>query len=180
MGLGRLTPQYFQASGEATPQAQLPEQFVSNPVATSPLSGHLSVPYEGSYDIRRAPVVSRVPRMNGIRQVYSRGMTAMPIKRLGADGQPMPWNSSFQRNDMGPIRNGQYNDSLYQAGYPGFNLGLSFKVPTLQTTNGGTGMISATPPLMAPVSYNAGIPPYNRATRGTAGGTGNASTAAGA
>lgn len=134
-GFGRLNPntQYYQASGEATPQAQLPEQFVSNPVSESPLSGHLDF-YTDSYnDYKRGPVVSRVPRMNGYRTLYARGMTKMPIQRLGADGQPYPWDSGFNRQDMGPIRNGLFNDALFQAGYPGFNLGLSFKAPQLQT-----------------------------------------------
>jgi hypothetical protein len=164
--LGRLNPQYYQASGVATPQAQLPEQFISNPVPPSPLSGHLCVGYEGSYDIRRAPVVTRVPRMNGMRTLYGRGVTRMPIRRLGADGQPVPWNSAAQPDDMGPIRNCHFNDALYQAGYPGFNLGLSFKVPTLNTTNAGSGMISATPSLMQNPSV-VNPPLLRRASRGT-------------
>jgi hypothetical protein len=56
MGLGRLNPQYYQASGEATPQAELPEQFVSNAPATSPLADHLTVGYMSSWDIRRCRV----------------------------------------------------------------------------------------------------------------------------
>jgi len=55
----------------------------------------------------------------------------MPIHRLGADGQPYPWNSGFQPDSHGPIHDAGFNDALFQAGYPGFNLGLSFKVPTL-------------------------------------------------
>jgi hypothetical protein len=147
--LGRLNPQYYQASGEATPQAQLPEQFVSNPVAESPLSDHLTVGYESYHDIRRCPAVSRVPRMNGIRNLYHRGTVNMPIRRIGADGIPYPWVSSAQRRDMGPIRNAHFNDGLFQAGYPGWNLGLSFKVPTLQTlAGGGTASASQTPAIM--------------------------------
>lgn len=145
--LGRLNPQYYQASGEATPQAEMPEQFVSNPVSASPLSGHQSYQFESYHDIRRASVVSRVERTVGMRNLYQRLHSQMPVKRLGADGQPYPWDSSFQSINQGPIRNGHFNDALYQAGYPGFNLGLSFKVPTLQTTNAGSGMISPTPAL---------------------------------
>jgi len=127
MGLGRLQPQYFQASGEATPQAQLPEQFISNPVPPSGLSGHLSVAYESYHDIRRAPIVSRVPDMTGIWSIYKRAFTRMDIRRDGADGTPRPWISAANKNDMGPIRNAHFNNGLFRAGYPGYNLGLSFK-----------------------------------------------------
>lgn len=133
LGAGSRASQYYNASGEATPQAELPEKYVSNPAATSPISGHMQVPtdfvslFPGNHDA----VVRRWPRMNGMRYLYARGMTRMPIQRLGADGVPVPWRSAFQRNDMGPIRNGGFNDALFQAGYPGFNLGLSFKVPTV-------------------------------------------------
>lgn len=136
MALGRLnpgSPQYYQASGEATPQARLPEQFVSNPPADSPLYGHLQDVYVSYHDIRKAPIVSRVPDMTGYRTLYARGMSRMPIQRLGADGTPVPWTSRFQPDNEGPIRNGRFNDALFRAGYPGYNLGLSFKVPTLES-----------------------------------------------
>lgn len=123
--------QYFQANGEATQQEKLPKQFRSTPAPTSPLSDHLSAPKDFAWT--GTPIVHRAPRMNGFRRLYSRGMDAMPIKRYGADGTPLPWTSSFQRNNEGPIRNGSFNDALYQAGYPGFNLGISFKVQTLDT-----------------------------------------------
>jgi hypothetical protein len=100
--------------------------------------------------------------------MYSRGTTRMPIRRLGADGKPIPWNSAAQPLNTGPIRNTHNNDALFQAGYPGFNLGLSFKVPTLNTTNGGSGMVSATPSLMPnPGQQNPGI--IRRALRGNGG-----------
>ena len=155
MGLGRLQPQYFQASGEVTPQAQLPEQFVSNPVPPSPIAGHLAVGYESYHDVKRAPIVTRVPRMNGIWHLYKRFFTQMDIRRDGADGTPRPWNSAANRADMGPIRNSHFNNGLFQAGYPGYNLGLSFKVQQLDTTNRGSGMITANPPLMQ--SRNPGV-----------------------
>jgi hypothetical protein len=148
--LGRLTNQYYQASGESTPQAQLPEKFVSHPVATSPVSDHLTVAYESYHDLRRAPIVTRAPRMNGYRTLYSRGMSSQPIKRLGADGQPFPWNSAANRHDQGPIRNGLFNDALFQAGYPGFNLGLSFKVQSLPTQSAQT----TRPAVQAPAMIN--------------------------
>lgn len=156
--LGRMNPQYYQSSGESTPQAQLPEQFVATNPASSPLSGHLAVGYMESWDIRRAPVVSRVERTVGMRYEYARGMTRMPITRNSADGPPLPWNSSFQQYDQGPIRNGAYNDALFQAGYPGFNLGLSFKVPNLQSQSAA----ATRPQVQAPVMMGLSQRLFNR------------------
>lgn len=102
------------------------------------------------HDFRKAPIVSRVPDMTGYRTLYARFMTRMPVTRNGADGTPRPWNSGFQPLDQGPIRNGLFNDALFRAGYPGYNLGLSYKVQTLDTTNAGSGMISPNPPLDTP------------------------------
>jgi hypothetical protein len=166
MGIGRLNPQYYQSSGESTPQAQMPEQFVSNSPAESPLSDHLTVPYTSYHDFRKGPVVSRVERTNGMRTLYQRGMTRMPIMRLGADGQPVPWTSAANPVDQGPIRNSHFNDAWFQAGYPGFNLGLSFKVPTLNTTNAGSGMISSTPAFSTPGPAQRQPGLIRRASRG--------------
>lgn len=133
MALGLLQPggaQYYQASGEATPQAEMPEKFKAMNVAPSPLSDSMQVPPEWMPDIKRAPVVRRVPRLGGFRTLYSRAMQRQPYERLGQPGgnPQKPYVSAFNPNDMGPIRNGHFYDRLYQAGYPGFNLGTSFKV----------------------------------------------------
>jgi hypothetical protein len=140
MAIGRLSPStaVWMTSGEATPSAKLPEQFKSTPVAVSPISSQLSVPPDWMPDTRRAPIVSRVERMNGIWHLYARGARRQPYERVGQPGgvPPRPNISSFQPNNMGPIRNGGFNNSLYQAGYPGFNLGLSFKVPSIKTMGG--------------------------------------------
>lgn len=140
MALGRLNPsqQVYQSSGESTPQAQVPEKFRATPAPTSPIASQLSVPPEWMPDIRRAPVVDRRPRMVGIWHLYARGAVRQPYERVGTPGgnPQRPYVSSFQPNDMGPIRNGGFNNALFQAGYPGFNLGLSFKVPTLPTQGG--------------------------------------------
>lgn len=133
LGHGSRSSQYWNASGESTPQAKLPEKYVSNPAATSPISGHMDIPsdYKSLYPGQHDAVVRRWPRMVGMRYLYARGATRMPIQRLGADGIPRPWRSAYQPNDMGPIRNGGFDDANFQAGYPGFNLGLSFKVPSV-------------------------------------------------
>lgn len=158
MALGRLDPQYYQASGVAAPQAELPEQFRSNPVPPSPLSGHLTVGYMESWDIRRAPVVSRVERTVGMRHLYSYGADKQNPRNQGADGPSLPWNSGFQKWFSGSIRNGHFNDALFQAGYPGFNLGLSFKVPNLQTQSAQ----ATRPQVQAPVMIGLSQRLFNR------------------
>lgn len=158
--IGRLNPSQavYQSSGEATQQEPLPKKFQSTPVASSPIHSHLSVPPDWVPDTRTMPIVNRAERKRGMWYLYARGARRMPIKRLGADGSPLPWNSSFQPNNMGPIRNAGFNNALYQAGYPGFNLGLSFKVPTLKTMGGPRiGMIS---PIT--VSSNRKVMTYRR------------------
>lgn len=137
LGHGSRSSQYWQASGESTPQSKLPEKYVSTRPPASPISGHLDIPsdfrslYPGGHDA----VVRRWPRMVGMRYLYARGMTKMPVQPLGADGTPRPWRSGFQKNSMGPIRNGGFDDANFQAGYPGFNLGLSFKVQNVHKNN---------------------------------------------
>lgn len=143
--IGRLNPStaVYMTSGEATPSEKLPQKFKSTPVATSPIGSQLEVPPDWMPDVRTAPIVQRRPRMRGIWYLYARGQRRIPIERVGADGIPLPWNSSFQPNNMGPIRNGGFNNALFQAGYPGFNLGLSFKVPSIKAMPGPRpGMIS--------------------------------------
>jgi len=130
--MGRLNPggQVYQASGESTPSARLPDKYVSTAQPPSPLSAHLAEP-SGYLTRSNSAIVLRAPRMKGMRYLYQRGMTRMPVQHTGASAVPYPWISNFNRNEQGPIRNGGFNDALFQAGYPGFNLGLSFKVPTL-------------------------------------------------
>lgn len=140
MPYGRLSSNgYYQASGESTPQAKLPDKYVSCLQPSSPLAANNppAVEYEG--DIRRAPIVNRRPRMRGMRTLYSRSMTPMPSLDVTVRSGVNVNNSDFNRKDMGPIRNGHFNDALYQAGYPGINLGLSFKVQTLPTQVTGPG-----------------------------------------
>jgi hypothetical protein len=132
---GALKPsqQYYQSSGEATPQGVLPEKFVSTVQPTSRVTKYLDVPPDWNGNVRRQPIVQRAQRTVGMQYLYSRGHTRMPIRRLGADGPPYPFNSAAEPDDMGPIRNAGFNRALFQAGYPGYNLGLSFKVPTLES-----------------------------------------------
>jgi hypothetical protein len=114
------------------------------PTSPSPISSHAQVPSEPTR--WKAPIVFRGDRMVGIRHLYARGAVRQPISQLGTgpDLGIAVWSSDFQPDDMGPIRNAGFNDALFQAGYPGFNLALSFKVqklPTNQTGGpGGGGM----------------------------------------
>lgn len=132
MPLGGLAPnnQVYASQGESTPAAPLPEKYISTPPPAAPLSDrqHFVIEVANPYN---APIVKRAPRRKGMRYMYSLGHIRMPIQRLGADGQPFPWDSSFQPKLHGPIHNAGFNDQLFQAGYPGFNLGLSFRVPTV-------------------------------------------------
>lgn len=135
MGVGRLgagskSAQVWNASGEATEQVPLPGKFESNRPATSPIASHLDTPTDHTSFMPGQPnaVVLRAPRMKGMRYLYASGAMRMPIRRMGADGVPFPWRSNFQPVLHGPIHDAGFNDALYQAGYPGFNLGLSFKV----------------------------------------------------
>lgn len=132
-GLGKYQPsaQYYQSSGEATQQQQLPKKFISNMPPPSPIQGFNPPPYASYNDPRNVPRVDRHERMVGMRYLYATGHQVMPVQRLGADGQPYPWDSGYNTNLHGPIHDAGFNDALYQAGYPGFNLALSFKVPTL-------------------------------------------------
>lgn len=132
-GLGRYQPsqQFYQSSGEATEQAQLPTKFITVQPPPSPINGYNRPPHASYNDPRNVPKVDRHERMVGMRYLYALGHVVMPVKRLGADGQPYPWNSGFQKQMHGPIHDAGFNDALFQAGYPGFNLGISFKVPTL-------------------------------------------------
>lgn len=90
----------------------------------------------------KAPVVMRGQRRNGMRYLYAHGAVGQPISPLGTgpDVGIAVWSSEFQPDLIGPIHDAGFNDALFQAGYPGFNLGISFKVPTLQeNATGGPG-----------------------------------------
>jgi hypothetical protein len=88
-----------------------------------------------------APIVYRGNRRVGMRNLQAIGAVRQPLQQLGngANLGIAVWSSEFQpdfstRHDWG------FNDALFQAGYPGYNLGLSFKVQELQkNATGGPG-----------------------------------------
>lgn len=146
MAIGRLSPStpVYQTSGESTPSQKLPEKFAATPMPNSPLTTANPPVTEWYNDIKRAPIVSRVPRRGGMRYLYARGAVTQPINRLGNSVRPAPNISAFNTEEMGPIHDAGFNDRLYQAGYPGFNLGLSFKVQNIQTTNQPSSIMQST------------------------------------
>lgn len=91
----------------------------------------------------------------------------MPVTADAAGAIANPFISAFQRMLHGPIVNGGFNDALYQAGYPGFNLGISFAVQTLETNNAG---VNARPPeaglvtVTSPNQASNARPRYKRAS----------------
>jgi hypothetical protein len=110
------------------------------PLSPSPIAAQLKTPSEPT--TWKAPVVLRGQRRNGMRYLYARGAVRQPISPLGTgpDIGTAVWSSAFQPDDMGPIHDAGFNDALYQAGYGGFNLGLSFKVQKLpENPTGGPG-----------------------------------------
>lgn len=72
-------------------------------------------------------VVSRAPRTNGIRTLFSYGTQILTTFRMIATGQVE--STTFQPR-LSHQWTGEFNDSIYQAGYPR-NLGLTEKVPTV-------------------------------------------------
>ena len=133
---------------QATPQAALSdsdklepiEPAYWKPVSPSPISSTLRPPSEPTE--WKAPVVMRGQRRIGMRYLHSLGAVRQPLSPMGSPGPDIGqtvWVSDFQpdftsRHDWG------FNDALFQAGYPGFNLGLSFKVQKLpENQTGGPG-----------------------------------------
>lgn len=103
-------------------------------------------------------MVNREPRMMGIRWLYSRGGQCKPWFRMIATGQVE--STKFQ-----PVLAhqwaGEFNDSIYQAGYPR-NLGYTFKVdqPVNTYTTPGPSMASKPwirRPYYARRAYTSGI-----------------------
>lgn len=111
------------------------------PTAASPVASHMQVPSEPTE--WKAPVVLRGQRRIGMRYLYAHGAVRQPISPIGTPGPDTGqavWISDFQPDQIAPIRDCGFNDALFQAGYPGFNLGLSFKVQKLpEQATGGPG-----------------------------------------
>lgn len=85
----------------------------------------------------RAPVVVRAQDTRGMRYLYADRHERQPISPLGTgpDIGNAVWSSEFQPL-LGTLRDYGFYDLLYRAGYPGFNLGLSFRVPVNPSVGG--------------------------------------------
>lgn len=95
----------------------------------SALGTRYPIPSEPAWDFHRAPVVRRAQDTRGMRYLWADIRQRQPISPLGT-GKKIGiavWSSSFQPI-LGTLRDYGFYDLLYRAGYPGFNLGLSFKV----------------------------------------------------
>lgn len=135
----RLSAGVWQVSGESTPSAPLPEQFVSGPRPASPIAGNYQYASEPAGDIRRAPIVNRREDTSGMRYLYADGAIIQPDIAATARRGVNVNMSAFNRINHGPIHNAGFDDKHFRAGYPGFNLGLSFKVQPLPTQTTGPG-----------------------------------------
>lgn len=85
----------------------------------------------------RAPVVMRGQDTRGMRYLYADMHQRQPISPLGtgSDVGIGVWSSEFQPN-LGTLRDYGFYDLLYRAGYPGYNLGISFRVPVNPSVGG--------------------------------------------
>lgn len=72
-------------------------------------------------------MVNRNPRRLGIRTLFSYGGQVRPLFRMIATGRVE--SSQFQKITR-HMWSGEFNDAIYQAGYPR-NLGTTIKVPTV-------------------------------------------------
>lgn len=116
----------------------------------SPLGTKYPVPRDPAMSYLDAPVVKRGERTNGMRYLWAdiRQRMAIQTHGTGPDIGIGVWSSEFQPY-QGSLRDYGFNDRLFEAGYPGFNLGLTFKVPrnpSVATTAPGTAMRMKPPP----------------------------------
>lgn len=110
---------------------------------TFPQTNYINGGYAGYSDNRpaasspstRAPIVNRANRIKGMRFLYSRGSQVLTQFQMRATGQVQ--SSRFQPK-IASTWFACFNDALYQAGYPGTNLGISEKVPTIPPAALGT------------------------------------------
>lgn len=109
------------------------------PVASSPVRAHMDIPSEPTE--WKAPVVMREQDTSGMRYLWAHGAVRQPLQPWGTGPDlGIAVNSQeFQPELIGPIHDAGFNDKLFRAGYPGFNLGISFKVQTLPTQVTGPG-----------------------------------------
>lgn len=117
----------------------------------SALGTNYPAPHDPAMNYLDAPVVKRGLDTRGMRYLWADIRQRMPISPLGQgpDIGIATWSSEFQPV-QGSLRDYGFYDKLFRAGYPGFNLGLTFKVPvnpSVATTAPGTAMRMKPPPM---------------------------------
>lgn len=134
---GRYTPPWssYQYSVNAyQPIYEPPTSPQSNNIqGSSPM--FRESPVAGVAPAQGAAVVRGDFRRLGMRYLYSRGARVLRQFVMTATGQ-VP-SSQFQ-NKTAWTWDASFNDALFQAGYPGRNLGISEKVPTIPPAALGT------------------------------------------
>lgn len=163
---GSRAAQVYASQGESTPAAKLPDKFKARNQRTDASPGIVTLIPPPPDHLAFAPgqpcaVVRRWPRMVGMRYLYALQERAMPVTADAAGAIANPFISKFQPILHGPIVNGGFNDALFQAGYPGFNLGLSFAVQTLDKNIDRPPEVSV-PPVQAPNAASNARPKYKR------------------
>lgn len=132
--------QYQPAQALQSDRLEPVDPVYMKPNAPSPMVSHLNIPSEPT--TWKAPVVMRLQDMSGTRYLYAYpNATRMPLQKLGngPDIGVGVWSGEFQPEQHYQVDRGFY-DRLFRAGYPGFNLGLSFKVQKLpENPTGGPG-----------------------------------------
>ena len=106
----------------APPSVPLPENLVTRNDVSQNLPAMSTTPVSGSM------VVNRVNRQLGMRFLYARGAKRIRQFIMMATGRVQ--STQFQPYTSWTW-DGSFDDALYQVGYPGTNLGISEKVPTV-------------------------------------------------
>lgn len=106
----------------APPSVPIPENLVTgNNIA-------VQLPVMSTSPVSGSAVVNRRNRQLGMRFLYARG--AKRIRQFIMQATGAVQSSQFQPYTSWTW-DGSFDDANYQAGYPGTNLGISEKVPTL-------------------------------------------------
>lgn len=121
----------------------------------SALGTEYPIPSRPAWDPSHAPLVVRGQDTRGMRYLYADMRQRQPISPLGTgpDLGNAVWSTSFQQV-LGTLRDYGFYDLLYRAGYPGFNLGISFKVavnPNVGTAGGNNTMQTPIRPVIVNV-----------------------------
>jgi hypothetical protein len=113
------------------------EPVYTNINRQSALGTAYPIPASQAVDNRKAPFVVRAQDTRGMRYMYADMRQLQPLSKLGTGPNlgVAVWQSRFQPF-LGSLRDYGFYDLLFRAGYPGFNLGLSFRVPVNPSVGG--------------------------------------------